>query len=566
MPELPAQPKQGENLRTIWAQRLLTMLRSMRLRAGPGIVLSADAEGTSVALAPELRQRAKPRPFAVRLALDNDSNAATGAIAVYCCLPPETAEAVRYGAQALAPGASVQLGSAENPWVRLEAASDQTPPLWLCVVAPDEQSGGASGSGSSGSGSSGSSGSGSSGSGSQGEAGTWELQFSATPPTQSKSGGYACKAHLVAECTLSGGVVQYHLGSLLLDGSGDDWKADSDAKQYFSIDPPSVALKYETETVDETVTQTYGKGIDGQPLTRQVTVKKTRVKTDANGQPIPKQRQARDANGLPVVDGQGNPVMEPDTTPAIYHQIHNFDSGSDNELLETANEDGYGGTPVACRVTNAQGIAEIMWRRIPGVRRGEPGEPGEPGADGCSPQVDVSIGSAGAGTVAGTIAITPCKPFTHEDPQTGKEVEEVDEIGNPAPRTITVYNGKDGVDGCSPQVDVQPGNPSDAGHGGLAGTITVTPCKPFVDGQGNPEVDGQGNPRPRSFSVYHGKDAAGTFSVVTGMRLNYGALQYELTAYQFVNGVLTTVASVWNDLGVNFEDCPAGDNQSGSGA
>lgn len=220
MPELPEEPKAGEPLRATWARRLLTLLRSMRLRAGPGIVLSADAEGTSVALAPELRVRAKPRPFAVRLALDNDSNAAAGAIAVYCCLPPETAEAVRYGAQALAPGASVQLGTGANPWVRLEAASDQTPPLWLCVIAPDEQSGSGSGSGSSGSGSSGSSGSGSSGSGSQGEAGTWELQFAATAPTQSKSGDYPCKAHLVAECSLSGGVIQYHLGSLLLDGTG----------------------------------------------------------------------------------------------------------------------------------------------------------------------------------------------------------------------------------------------------------------------------------------------------------------------------------------------------------
>lgn len=173
------------------------------------------------------------------------------------------------------------------------------------------------------------------------------------------------------------------------------------------------------------------------------------------------------------------------------------------------------------------------------------GKNGEDGTNGCSPDIDVSTGSAGAGTVAGTITITPCEPFTHEDPQTHEQVPEVDGQGNPLPRTITVYNGKDGEDGCTPTVSVQQGS---AGAGTVAGTISITPC-------GGSQTD---------ITVYNGKDATGSLSVVTGMRISSGQLQYQLSSYTFVAGVLTLQNQSWNNLGVQFDECPADSSSSGS--
>ena len=135
------------------------------------------------------------------------------------------------------------------------------------------------------------------------------------------------------------------------DDGADDWHADSEGGVNFSIDPVSRVPEYETE--DESVeVPTYKTviGPDGKPTkvrTGTKTVTRQKVKLDGSGQPIAKQAQQLDANGDPAVDGQGNPIMGPCFTETLYHQVHNFDSGNDNGLVELADENNYGGTQVA---------------------------------------------------------------------------------------------------------------------------------------------------------------------------------------------------------------------------
>lgn len=70
-----------------------------------------------------------------------------------------------------------------------------------------------------------------------------------------------------------------------------------------------------------------------------------------------------------------DPPTTSEDTGLTLHQAHNFDTGADNQLLTLADGSGYGGTPVACRVTQSDGSVELMWRRIP-TPTPTPGPPG----------------------------------------------------------------------------------------------------------------------------------------------------------------------------------------------
>lgn len=124
-----------------------------------------------------------PRPFACRLAADTADGAGEGTKALFCYLPPETAEAVRYGGEVVP--ADQTLGTSENPWVRV-ADGDATS-LYLCLSFSFGSDGDATATG-------------------------WTLSTS----IPAAPAGGALWPHLVWALETGIGAVQYHLGSLSL--------------------------------------------------------------------------------------------------------------------------------------------------------------------------------------------------------------------------------------------------------------------------------------------------------------------------------------------------------------
>ena len=496
--------------------------------------------------------------------------------ALYMALPSGP-DYVFYGADAVAPDAAQTMGTALNAWVRIEAVTNNTA-RYVSLGLTKPQSGSSSS-----------------------QPPTWRL-FVASSPTARPGwadpekpvvllAGYNIAADdpSGADTTetdtpsLLKGLVQYHRGTVNLgDGGGDDWLPDSFAEQYLSLDPPSVALIYETEQVQETVTQTYGKGVDGQPLTRQVVVTKTAVKTDADGNPVP------------ATDEQGQPL----TTPAMYHQIHNFDSANDGALLELADENGSGGALVCTRATDGAGFAEVKWRRIP--RTPPPCIPtyslDEQAGQGCAEKTivlkrtDYAKNSAGecvegatvivgggvavpkppentlaaSGSCSKTVTLykTPCGgsataagSFSFDVPPTISATSTGNSSGGALAGTVTVtpcggvaipiniYNGKDGAQGpqgpqgCSPDISVEQLSPGSA-QGGAAGGEKVTITTKASDGQGGCQTD-----EVLSFVIHNGVDGGGlNDTVVTGLSslsVTSAGLVLTATTATYTNGVKT---------------------------
>lgn len=139
MSPLPSPPAPGEPLRASWARQLLDAIRSLRITAGPGLVSHQTPAGTTIALAKAIQPAAKPsrpRPFACRIGKDTAEGAEDGAMALFCYLPPETAQAVRFRGEIVM--AKQNLGTTGEPWVRLGAAGEFAE-LYL-VISFEEQS------------------------------------------------------------------------------------------------------------------------------------------------------------------------------------------------------------------------------------------------------------------------------------------------------------------------------------------------------------------------------------------------------------------------------------------
>lgn len=191
--DLPVPPNTKEPIRASWARQLLACLRSMRLRVGPGLQMHTDDMGTSISLVVPPARAARPRPFACRLARDTSEGAEDGALALYCYLPPETAQAVRFRGAVVATGQV--LGTAENPWVRVADGDAAALYLSLAFEAFQRDDGET-----------------------DHRATGWTLATEATPSE-------TLWPHLVWALEEGGGAVQHHLGSLSL---GDPSAGDLD--------------------------------------------------------------------------------------------------------------------------------------------------------------------------------------------------------------------------------------------------------------------------------------------------------------------------------------------------
>lgn len=403
------------------------------------------------------------------------------------------------------------------------------------------------------------------------------------------------------------------------DGGADDWHADSEGGVNFSIDPVSRVPEYETE--DESVeVPTYKTviGLDGKPTkvrTGTKTVTRQKVKLDGNGQPIAKQAQQLDENGEPAVDGQGDPIMGPCFTETLYHQVHNFDSGNDNGLVELADENNYGGTQVACRIPGAGG-AELFWRRIPRSpgqfcpptyaldeqagsgcteksivlkkteytkdRYGncQPGTPvavGNPVSIPKPPEYSLSV----SGTCTKTVALmkTPCggqsaqsgDSFEFSVPPTVTVVPEQEPADassrtkagtitvtpcSGSPTTMNVYNGKDGKPGCPPGITDYHGipvedRPKDS-DGRTAAMVVI---------QRDRNANGDCASTGVVAYVYDGKDgedgiltAPPTMVNVDDFRIYNGYVQKHVNTYTLSNGRYT-LSSEWVDTQLKIINC-----------
>lgn len=130
----------------------------------------------------------RPRPFACRLAPDTAENAEEGDRALFCYLPPATADAIRWAGKAVSP--AMNLGTKAKPWVNLGEPGEK---LWLVLMFP-EYSSTATVNG-----------------GPDATPTQWELSFDGTRSERRWP-------HLVA--AIDGEIQQFHLGSLSLGGFG----------------------------------------------------------------------------------------------------------------------------------------------------------------------------------------------------------------------------------------------------------------------------------------------------------------------------------------------------------
>ena len=188
MAELPEEPNPSEGLLASWGRRLIAALRSMRLRVGPGLEIRQDSEGTTILLAKPPPDPNRERPFRARF-MRKSGSGANVETALYVYLPPESAEAVRWKGSVVPPAAAQDLGTAENPWVEFEGGK-----VYIEITLARQTGTGMSG---------------------ELEPTEWKLAASASAASDTKW------YHLVAAVEEDVGLVQYHLGSLLL-GFGAD--------------------------------------------------------------------------------------------------------------------------------------------------------------------------------------------------------------------------------------------------------------------------------------------------------------------------------------------------------
>jgi hypothetical protein len=148
--------------------------------------------------------------------------------------------------------------------------------------------------------------------------------------------------------------------SLGSNGSGDDWHPDSECGVYLSLDPENehACPKYVEESYTETETHVVGKDLNGNPITREVEVTKTRPK------------QAEDALGNKLSNPDGSPIYEQAKDEGGYplynrpkHQVHNFETGDDGGDTTIDAEYNRTNELVAVRVPK-NGGAELMWRHV----------------------------------------------------------------------------------------------------------------------------------------------------------------------------------------------------------
>lgn len=191
MAELPEEPNPSEGLLASWGRRLIAALRSMRLRVGPGLEIRQDSEGTTILLAKPPPDPNRERPFRARF-MRKSGSGANVETALYVYLPPESAEAVRWKGSVVPPAAAQDLGTAENPWVEFDAGEGGK--VYIEITFARQTGTGMSG---------------------ELEPTEWKLAASASAATDEKW------YHLVAAVEEDVGLVQYHLGSLLL-GFGAD--------------------------------------------------------------------------------------------------------------------------------------------------------------------------------------------------------------------------------------------------------------------------------------------------------------------------------------------------------
>lgn len=372
MAELPEEPNPSEGLLASWGRRLLAALRSMRLRAGPGIELRQDSEGTTVLLAKPPPDPNRERPFRARFM--RASGTAQGEdveTGLFIYLPPETAEAVRWKGNVVPPAASQDLGTSENPWVEFDAGEGGK--VYIEITFARQTGTGMSG---------------------ELEPTEWKLAASASAASDEKW------YHLVCAVEEDIGLVQYHLGSLLLGCTGEENEC-----------PDVYSVTKQTGTLPSCVAARYV---------------------------FKRQYRERGTNGE-CQDRTGTGSSE--TT--------NIDIPAPPEISASAT--GYSGsgrkagtiTVAACDGTT-QTIDVYN------------GEAGEDGTDGCSPEISVTVlepGSSQGGEAGGYLITVTNRTLVNG---VCTPVEPI--------LTFVVHNGvrgEDGEDGCSPVVASASGTDAD---------------------------------------------------------------------------------------------------------
>ena len=381
MAELPEEPNPSEGLLASWGRRLLAALRSMRLRAGPGIELRQDSEGTTVLLAKPPPNPNRERPFRARFM--RASGTAQGEdveTGLFIYLPPETAEAVRWKGNVVPPAASQDLGTSENPWVEFDAGEGGK--VYIEITFARQTGTGMSG---------------------ELEPTEWKLAASASAASDEKW------YHLVCAVEEDVGLVQYHLGSLLL-GFG----ADLPCPDEYSVEertgtglPECVArryvfkrMRYEKDSSGACQEQT---GAGGSEETNIDIPKPAEYSLSVGGTACRKTvtLQKKPCGGS--VEQAGD-ALTFDVPPSIT-------ATADGRSVDESSGRVIAGTVIVAPCGGPTTYIDIL--------------NGKDGVDGCTPAVSAEAQSADGRTLAGTI--TGCGEH---------------------PQTINIYNGKNGIDGA----------------------------------------------------------------------------------------------------------------------
>ena len=382
MAELPEEPNPSEGLLASWGRRLLAALRSMRLRVGPGLEIRQDSEGTTILLAKPPPDPNRERPFRARF-MRKSGSGANVETALYVYLPPESAEAVRWKGSVVPPAAAQDLGTAENPWVEFEGGK-----VYIEITLARQTGTGMSG---------------------ELEPTEWKLATSASAASDTKW------YHLVAAVEEGVGLVQYHLGSLLL-GFGADLPC-----------PDEYSVEEQSGTLPTCVAKRY-------------VFKRQHYEKDSNGD-----CQAKTGTGASEETNIDIPAPPEISASATGH------SGSGQKAGTI--------TVAACDGTT----------RTIDVYNGEAGAPGVDGADGCSPDISVTVlepGSTQGGETGGfLVAIQNYERVNGQCVAVGDLLTFVVKNGTKG------EDGDPGADGCTPTVTA---GTTPAVHGDLAATIT--PC------------------------------------------------------------------------------------------